>query len=364
LEHWEKPDGKDAIMGLWRPLPERDGAMAKSAVREALGELLKTPADSVRVRAIEVARTLGLDDEAAMFAIVSDKAASPAVRAAALDALGSHNGSRVAEAVNLGLNQGKGVFRQTAIRLLAKLPDAPARLDETLKTGSVPDQQMVLNTLASVEGPAVDQIETQWMDKLLAGEVAPELQLDLLETAQKSKTSAVKERVAKYMATKPKDDLMAEFKESLSGGNADAGRHIFAERADVSCIRCHQAGGPGGTVGPNLAGIGTRKDRAYIMESILMPNKQIAPGYDAVTLKLKDGKSVSGVLKAETDTDYSVDVVDKGITKIAKANVASRSPGQSPMPEGLWKALSKQDMRNLVEFLASLKGENTIALGK
>lgn len=366
LERWEKPDGKDWVMGLWRPLPERDAAMAKSALTELMPKLLKSNAVGVRVRAIEVARSLGVDDEATMFALVSDKSESAMVRAAALDALGSHNGPHVAEAVNLGLNQGTGVFRQAAIRLLAKLPNAPQRLDETLKTGSVADQQMVLDTLASVEGPAVDLIEAQWMDKLIAGTVAPQLQLDLLETAQKSKSPTVKEKVEKYIAAKPKGDLMAEFKESLFGGNAELGKHIFAERADVSCIRCHQAGGPGGTVGPNLAGIGSRKDRAYIMESILMPNKQIAAGYDAVTLKLKDKKSVSGILKGETDTEYTVDVVDKGITKVAKADVVSRSPGQSPMPEGLWKALSKEDMRNLVEFLADLKtpAEGGMASGR
>ncbi|HZZ43592.1 MAG TPA: HEAT repeat domain-containing protein [Tepidisphaeraceae bacterium] len=355
LQNWEKPDGKDWVMGLWRPVAERDGGMAKGAVQGVLGELLKAKEDGVRVRAIEVAHAMGLDDEQMMFAIVSDESAKSAVRAAALDALVARGGPKTAEAVNLGLSKGKGAFRETAIRLLAKLPDAVPRLNETLQTGSVADQQMVLRTLASVEGASVDQIESEWMKKLMAGEVAPALQLDLLETAQKSKAEPVKEEVKKYMETKPKGDLMAEFKETLYGGDAELGHHIFAERADVSCIRCHQAGGPGGTVGPNLAGIGTRHDRNYILESVLLPNKQIAPGYDAVTLKLKDGKSVSGVLKGETAAEYSVDVVDKGVVKVAKGNVVSRSPGQSPMPEGLWKALSKQDMRNLVEFLATVK---------
>lgn len=354
LEKWEKPDGKDYVMGLWRPLPDRDVNVAKSAAQESLGALLKTTADPVRVRAIELAKALGIDDQETMFAILSDKTAAETVRAAALDALASHNGPRTSEAVNLGLDQGKGPFRQTAIRLLIKLPDAVAKLDQTLKTGSIADQQMVLDTLASLDGPAVDEIEAQWMDKLLAGKVAPELQLDLLETAQKNKSDEVKKKVKKYVEAKPKDDLMAEYHESLAGGNADAGSKIFL-RSDVSCIRCHQAGGAGGTVGPNLADIGARKDRGYIMESILLPNKAIAPGFDAVTIKTKDGKNVSGVLKGETDAEYSIDVVDKGVVKIAKADVASRSPGQSPMPEGLGKILSKQEMRNLVEYLATRK---------
>ncbi len=355
LEQWEKPDGKDYVMGLWRPLPDRDVNVAKSATQEVLGDLLRAPSDDVRVRAIELAKAFGIDDQNTMFAIVSDKSASDRVRAAALDALASRNGPRAAEAINLGLNQGKGVFRQTAIRLLAKLPDAVAKLDQTLKTGSVSDQQMVLDTLASVEGPAVDQIEEQWMDKMMTGKIAPELELDLLETAQKSKSNAVKAKVKKYLDAKPKDDPMADYRESLYGGNADAGAHIFAERADVSCIRCHQAGGAGGTVGPNLGDIGARKDRNYIMESILLPNKQISPGFDAVSIRTKDGKHVNGILKGETDTEYTIDVPDKGLVKVAKADVAHRTPGRSPMPEGLGKMLSKEDMRNLVEFLATRK---------
>jgi quinoprotein glucose dehydrogenase len=355
LEQWAKPSQKDYVVGIWRPLAERDGSIAKGALAEVLAGVLKGSPDPVRIAAIRAARGFGLADESTMFAIVSDATASPDVRSAALDALASLNGPRTAEAVNMGLDQGKGVFRQTAIRLLAKLPDAVTRLNQTLQTGSVSDQQMVLRTLANVDGPAVEQIQSQWMDRLLGGKVAPELQLDLLETAQESKSDAVKAKAKKYTDAKPKDDLMAEYRESLAGGNVDAGRRIFNERQDVSCIRCHQAGGAGGTVGPDLAGLASTKDRAYLMESILLPNKQIAPGFDAVTIKTKDGKSVGGILKSETDAEIAVDVVDKGIVKVAKANVAGRSPGQSPMPEGLGKALSKQDMRNLVEFLASLK---------
>lgn len=42
---------------------------------------------------------------------------------------------------------------------------------------------------------------------------------------------------------------------------------------------CHQLKGQGSTVGPPLDGIGTRKDAAYLLESLVEPNKRLADGY-------------------------------------------------------------------------------------
>jgi len=39
-------------------------------------------------------------------------------------------------------------------------------------------------------------------------------------------------------------------------------------------------GGKGSTVGPALDGLAARKDAAYIRESLLEPNKLLAPGYE------------------------------------------------------------------------------------
>ena len=50
--------------------------------------------------------------------------------------------------------------------------------------------------------------------------------------------------------------------------------------------------GLGGEVGPELTGIITRHDREYILESILFPNKQIAPGFESVILAKNEGRPV------------------------------------------------------------------------
>ncbi len=48
-----------------------------------------------------------------------------------------------------------------------------------------------------------------------------------------------------------------------------------------SCAACHDLNGSGADLGPNLGGISNRKSRAEVMEAILDPNADIAPGYDA-----------------------------------------------------------------------------------
>src|SRR3712207_7334905 len=56
---------------------------------------------------------------------------------------------------------------------------------------------------------------------------------------------------------------------SLVGGDAGRGRTIFNERADVQCLRCHAVKGEGGNAGPDLAGIGRRQTREYLLESVI-----------------------------------------------------------------------------------------------
>jgi len=70
---------------------------------------------------------------------------------------------------------------------------------------------------------------------------------------------------------------------------------------------------------------------------------------------LKDGDSQAGVLKSESPQELILNTADKGLVTIKKTDIQSRRASLSPMPEGLGQILSKQDLRNLVEFLSTLK---------
>ncbi|MDB5172861.1 MAG: repeat protein, partial [Phycisphaerales bacterium] len=152
-----------------------------------------------------------------------------------------------------------------------------------------------------------------------------------------------------------KSDPLAEYRVAMAGGNAQAGSRIFRERADASCIRCHTVHKEGGIVGPVLDGIGGKQNRDYLLESIVYPNAKIAVGFEGVVLKLKDGKTVQGVLKKETPAELTLINADGQTLAVQTSQIQSREHGLSAMPEGFGKALSKRDLRDLVEFLAELK---------
>jgi quinoprotein glucose dehydrogenase len=139
----------------------------------------------------------------------------------------------------------------------------------------------------------------------------------------------------------------------IQGGHAARGRKLFAERADWGCQRCHKLGGEGGEVGPNLTGIGARRDRRYLLTSILQPNRDIAPGYETVILTLANGDEVVGILKSENATTLELDTPENGRIRVPKATVKGRDRAPSTMPDGLGSMMKPSELRDLIEALAS-----------
>jgi quinoprotein glucose dehydrogenase len=189
------------------------------------------------------------------------------------------------------------------------------------------------------------------MNDLLAGKIPAELQLDVLDAA--SKRDALKPLVAKFEALLDPTDPIARWKVCLTGGDAEEGKKVFLERAEVSCVRCHKIRGEGGEVGPELTGLGKKNGRAYLLTSIVFPNAAIAQGFENVLLNLKGGLSYAGIIKSETADEILLNSAEDGLVKVKKSEIQSREKGLSGMPEGFGELLSKQDLRNVIEFLAT-----------
>ena len=361
LAEWEKPSLRDHVMGLIWPLPEktRDAKMAVEAIRPLLAGIVAGSPDSVRIAALGLAEKIGLEPLDAAYDLVTDAKLSAAVRAAALKVLAARNSPRLAAALKVGLLDGKAAaLRKEAIRLQTTQPDAVAKLDAILTGASPADQQAVFSALPLVGGEAADAILGEWMDKLLAGKAPVASTLDLLEAAVRSKSNAVVAKVKQYDSLRKPEDNLSQWRECLEGGDAVAGRRIFFEKQEVSCVRCHMIGKEGGgNVGPNLVDIGKRQLRDYILESIVQPNAKIAAGFESAGVKLNDGRFLVGVVKNETETGFQLDTgADAGIVHISKADIKFRKPAPSPMPDDIAKPLTKQELRNLVEYLATQKG--------
>ncbi|HEY1082379.1 MAG TPA: c-type cytochrome, partial [Prosthecobacter sp.] len=74
------------------------------------------------------------------------------------------------------------------------------------------------------------------------------------------------------------------FKEEKLAGDPKRGEDIFWKHPVAACMTCHMLGGKGSPVGPALDGIASRKDEAYIVESLVNPNARLAEGYTATPI--------------------------------------------------------------------------------
>ncbi|TMQ31866.1 MAG: c-type cytochrome [Planctomycetota bacterium] len=236
-----------------------------------------------------------------------------------------------------------------------KPEEAAGILESVLTQSGVDDQQGVLGILGDLKSPRADEVLGRWLDKLQARQVPLEIQLDLLEASAKRKSVEVKRKLAAYEASRPKNDLLARYREALAGGDAEAGKHIFYHKDEVSCLRCHKINGEGGEVGPDLTGIGSRQKREYLLESIVDPNKEIAKGFETVVLGLSNGQFTSGIIKSEDGKEIHLINADGKLLTVPRNQVEERLRGKSAMPDNAMKHLSKSDLRNLVEFLAGLR---------
>jgi putative heme-binding domain-containing protein len=155
--------------------------------------------------------------------------------------------------------------------------------------------------------------------------------------------------VAAYEAS-GQGDLFAARRYALAGGDAGRGRLVFQGQGD--CQRCHGSEGHGAGVGPELGGIGRRRDAAYVLRSVLEPSAEIAEGFATVSITKRDGSVVSGNLVSDSD---GVLVLDAGGSelRIPVAEIEERvGPVSAMPPAGL--ALSPAELRDLVAYVATL----------
>lgn len=358
LGDWAQPSGRDNVTGLWRPLGKRDAAVAKRAVQEKFDTLLQDSSSTLGLATLKVATKLGLKEGAnAAFAVLSDTQRAGNVRVEALKALSAFKSSRLADAVKLALADKDDSLRSEATKIQAQLrpSDAVGKLRTALTSGSVREKQTAFATLATMPGSTVDELLAQSLDQLIAKTLPPELHLDLLAAAAQRQSRDVKDRLTKFERARPADDEMRSYRECLSGGNAEEGKKIFIERADVFCFRCHKVNGEGGEAGPDLTGIASRKTRDYLLEAIVYPNKQIAAGFESVVVTTTKNETYAGTLKSETETELNIISPEDGPLTLKKSEIKSRERGPSAMPEEFRQILSKRDLRDLVEFLGTLK---------
>lgn len=134
-----------------------------------------------------------------------------------------------------------------------------------------------------------------------------------------------------------------------SAGNPGAGHLVFKKH----CASCHQLFGEGTKLGPDLTSA-NRKDRDFLLISMVDPSSMIRKEYSSFIVETRDGRVLTGM--ATTRDDSSVTLVnaknEKTTIPLSEVETLRESP-VSLMPDDLYRQLKPQELRDLFSYLES-----------
>jgi len=132
-----------------------------------------------------------------------------------------------------------------------------------------------------------------------------------------------------------------------SSGDKARGRQVFQK----ICAACHRVEGVGHEIGPSLASFRNRGAEA-ILVNVLDPNREVNPQYVNYTAVTHDGRSVTGMVAAETANSVTLKRAEDATDTLERSEIEQlRATGLSIMPEGLEKQIDPTAMADLLAYL-------------
>ena len=356
FRRWATPPRINGVTGEWLPSAvPRDVALARDALTKAVAGLAQPAAatldESLRASLLTAASAVGVADIApTLRAWCGDATLSAASRAGAIDALLAAGDGEVGPLADRLVGDREPLVRMAARRVRATQQPTATIVPDLVAACGGPDlaeRQQAVSLLAGISQPESTAAIAALAARLRDGSLDPTIALEVGEAA------ALRLGGKPDLAASP--DPLASWQDVLAGGDPARGHGIFLGKEEVSCVRCHQAGGTGGDVGPKLDGIAKRCDPRSLLESIVLPNARIADGYATTVIITDEGLTISGVVTAEDDETVSLRNADGRIEKVAVTSIDERASGPSSMPADLAAKLSRRELRDLLAWLQSVK---------
>ena len=139
-------------------------------------------------------------------------------------------------------------------------------------------------------------------------------------------------------------------------GNPQRGQELYQSKG--RCSQCHIIGGQGGSLGPELTEIGSRRNAAHLRAAVLDPQSTLPEEFLLVRVVTRDGRNISGVRLNEDTFTIQIRDLNGGLQSFSKDDLKElhRDVGKTPMP-GFRGTFSTSEIDDLVAYLASQRGK-------
>lgn len=135
-------------------------------------------------------------------------------------------------------------------------------------------------------------------------------------------------------------------------GDATRGHALFKQH----CATCHKFDKEGYEVGPDLRSVLGTKPREAFLNDLLDPNREVDPRYVVYQLTTKAGRSLTGILAAETATSVTLRRAGREEDTVLRSHIDEmQASARSLMPEEFEKLVSPQDVADLLAYLIPAK---------
>ena len=346
----------DVVDGLTLGLQGQQG-VAKPAAWEALSKNARASADAdvvARVRALDMliggaealdeARRLAMDDtadaaarRAALQSLLSARVPDlrpiaerlirvPATAGVAATALAEFNDPAIASLLIDAYPQVEGNDRARVIAALSSRPIYAGALLDAVASGRI-----ARAAIAAADAQQIRSLNDTALTRRL-GDVWGEV---------RDTPEAKKQQMAAYKA-----ELTPA---RIAAADLSQGRTVFTS----TCGACHILYGEGGTLGPDLTGGERRHDLDSLIAKIVDPSAELPAASRYTIVKLKDGRTVGGIVDNRTATTLTLRTATAPITVPVADIAATELSNVSLMPEGLFETLTADERRNLVAYLMS-----------
>ena len=155
-------------------------------------------------------------------------------------------------------------------------------------------------------------------------------------------------------------DALVEFVRSLNSPAAEssvpgaflAGQQFFFGAGQ--CASCHMVNGTGRPVGPDLSNVAREMTVSEIKQVLLHPDTRITPGYELVSVQLKDGRTLRGFARGRTNFDLQLQDLDGRFHMLEEAQIEAIKDEKKSLMQPL--TAKPGELRDLIAYLSRLTG--------